>query len=212
MAVLITSMPFPVREPASCPTVKALEPPTSAHFADAEARRLATAVGRGDEAAFRELYDCYRERVFRFALVLGRGDEPLAQETAQSVFVTAAAKLRSVESEDHLWNWLARVARQQLAKTRRQRQRDSAVVGVADLPECADAREPDSVLDEHLDAALLALEPEDRQLVEWFYFDDLGHKEIAERLSATPKAVSSRLERARAKLRLLIKQKLSHET
>jgi RNA polymerase sigma-70 factor (ECF subfamily) len=212
MAVLITSMPFPVREPASCPTVKALEPQTTASAADAEARRLATAVGSGDEAAFRELYDRYRERVFRFALVLGRGDELLAQETAQSVFITAAAKLRRVESEEHLWNWLARVARQQLARTWQQRQRDSAVAGVADLPEWADAREPDSVLDEYLDVALLALEAEDRQLIELYYFDDLSHKEIGERLNATPKAISSRLERARARLRSVLAQKLSHET
>jgi DNA-directed RNA polymerase specialized sigma24 family protein len=40
----------------------------------------------------------------------------------------------------------------------------------------------------------------------------LSQKEIAEQLGTTPKAVSSRLERAREKLRLLIKRNLSHET
>jgi RNA polymerase sigma factor (sigma-70 family) len=52
---------------------------------------------------------------------------------------------------------------------------------------------------------------DEREMVEWFYFDRLSHKEIAERLDATPKAVSSRLERARAKLRAAIAQRLSHE-
>jgi RNA polymerase sigma-70 factor (ECF subfamily) len=59
-------------------------------------------------------------------------------------------------------------------------------------------------LEELLEAALLAADEEDRQVIQWFYFDGLSHKEIAERLKATPKAVSSRLERARAKLKSLV--------
>jgi RNA polymerase sigma factor (sigma-70 family) len=212
MTVWIHSLPFPVPAQASRPTGDALNVQTPSSTADAEARRLATAVARGDEAAFRELYDRYHERLFRFALVLGHGDELLAAETVQSVFVTAASKLRHVQAEEHLWNWLARVARQQLAKSRRQRQRDSALVSVVDLPDCADERELDSVLEENLDAALQTMEAEERQLVEWFYFDGLSHKEIAERLDASPKAVSSRLERARARLRSVLKRTLSHET
>ena len=180
--------------------------------ADTEARRLAIAVGRGDEAAFQQLYDGYHGRLFRFALVLGHGDESLAGETVQSAFVTAAASLRRVESEQHLWNWLARVARQHLAKMRRQRRQDPSVEELASLPDCADTREADSVLEEKLDAALVAIEPEERQLLEWFYFDGLSHKEIAERLGATAKAISSRLERARARLRSLLTRNLSHET
>ena len=205
-------MPFPALEPTMRPTVAASSLQTSRSSADADARRLAASVARGDEAAFRQLYDRYQPRLFRLALVLGRGDESLAQDTVQSVFVTAAAKLRRVDSEEHLWNWLARVARQQLAKAWRQRQRDPAVVGMADLPEPPDAVKPDSVLEENLDAALQAMDAEERQLIEWFYFDRLSHQEIAEQLNATPKAVSSRLERTRAKLRSLITRRLSHET
>ena len=201
-------MPFPVCERASRVTVKAFHSPTSPPSVDAEARRLAASVAHGDDDAFRELYDRYHQRLFRFALTLGQGDESLAQETVQSVFITAAAKLRRVENEEHLWNWLARIARQQLAKVWRQQRRDSAIVGMADLPECAEAHESDSVLEKNLDTALLAIEPDDRQLIEWFYFDGLSHKEIAGRLSATPKAVTSRLERARARLRSLLAQKL----
>jgi RNA polymerase sigma-70 factor (ECF subfamily) len=205
-------MPFPALEPTARPTAMASSLQTSRSSADAEARQLAAAVARGDEAAFRQLYDRYQPRLFRLALVLGRGDESLAQDTVQSVFVTAAAKLRRVDGEEHLWNWLARVARQQLAKAWRQRQRDSAVLGMADLPEHPDAVKPDSVLEESLDTALQAMDAEGRQLIEWFYFDRLSHQEIAGQLNATPKAVSSRLERARAKLRSLITRRLSHET
>jgi RNA polymerase sigma-70 factor (ECF subfamily) len=192
--------------------VEASSGPSTAGAADAEASRLATAIARGDEAAFRALYDRYHARLFRFALVLGRGEESLAHDAVQSTFVTAARKLRRADSEEHLWNWLARITRQHLAKSWRTRQRESTLMTVDELPDCPAAAAPDSALEEILDSALNLMESEERHLIELFYFDRLSQKEIAERLNTTPKAVSSRLERTREKLRSLIKRKMSHET
>ncbi|HEY2081464.1 MAG TPA: sigma-70 family RNA polymerase sigma factor [Verrucomicrobiae bacterium] len=201
-----------IREQIPRPTVEAsIGQPASA--ADAEARVLAASIARGDEAAFRALYERYHQRLFRFALVLGRGDESLAQDTVQAVFVVAAKKLRRADSEEHLWNWLARIARQQLAKAWRTRRREAVMVSVEVLPEdCPATAEPDSFLEEVLDGAVKMLDSEERRLIRIFYFDRLSQKEIAEQLGTTPKAISSRLERAREKLRLMIKRKLSHET
>lgn len=207
-----TSMSLLIREQIPRDIVEAPSGQT-ASATDAEARRVATAIGRGDEAAFRALYERYHQRLFRFALVLGRGDESLAHEIVQSVFVIAAKKLRRADGEAHLWNWLARVARQQLAKKWRTHLRDAAIISVEELPEnYPAAADVDSVLEEILDAALNAMEAEERQLIEAFYFDNLSQKELAERLGTTPKAVSSRLERAREKLRAAIKRKLSYES
>ena len=173
---------------------------------------MAAEVACGDEAAFRQLYDRYHQRVLRLALVLARGEETLAHDAVQAAFVTAAEKLRRVEGEGHLWNWLARVARQHIAKAWRQQQRESAVIGMADPPDCAGAEDSDTVLEECLDTALQTMDDDERRIIEWFYFDQLSQKEIAEQLASTPKAVSSRLERARAKLRSIMARKLSHET
>lgn len=202
-------MPLLTHEQTPHATVEAL---SGQPAADAEARALAEGIARGDEQAFRALYDRYHGRLFRLALVLGRGDETLAQDLVQSVFVTAARKLRRVETEEHLWNWLARVARQQFAKALRKRQRDPSITNAELLTDdCPASAEPDSFLEEALDRALQSLDAEDRQLVETFYFDRLSQKELAERLGTTPKGVSGRLERAREKLRSLIKRALSHE-
>jgi RNA polymerase sigma-70 factor (ECF subfamily) len=195
----------------SLPTVKAPLASTAPDGPDANARRISSAVGRGDEAAFEELYDTYRARLFRFALVLGRGDEALAQEVVQNAFVTAAAKLRKVESDEHLWNWLARVARQHLSKAWRKERTDPALLGITDLDEHPQESQSDSLMEERLGAALLELPVEDRQLIEWFYFEHLSHKDIATLLNTTAKAVSSRLERARAHLRSTLKRSISHE-
>jgi len=207
-----TSIPLLIREQIPRSIVETPTGQTAASAPDEEARRLAAGVARGDESAFCALYERYHARLFRFALVLSRGDESLAQDTVQSVFITAAEKLRRADSEAHLWNWLARVARQQLARRWRSHQRDSAFVSAGALPEEFPAAEPDSVLEEILDAALQSMEPDERALIENFYFDRRSQKEIAEQLNTTPKAISSRLERAREKLRSLIKRKLSHET
>jgi RNA polymerase sigma-70 factor (ECF subfamily) len=212
MTVSTMSMPLLIKEQISRPVVEASTEPSTASEADTEARRLAAAVARGDEEAFRTLYDRYHQRLFRLAVVLGHGDESLAHDAVQSAFVTAARKLRRADSEEHLWNWLARVARQQFSHAWRRQQRDSTVVAIEPLPDYPAAAEPDSLLEEVLDASLTSMEPEERQLVELFYFDRLSQKEIAERLNTTPKAISSKLERTREKLRALIKRKLSHET
>jgi RNA polymerase sigma-70 factor (ECF subfamily) len=184
---------------------------TTGDHPDETARRVAAGIARGDETAFREFYDGYHRRLLRFVLALAGGDATLAQETVQAAFLTAAAKLRKAESEEHLWNWLARVARQQLAKTWRQQRRNSAIIGMAEVPDGPGAVETDSQLEKSLDAALLTMEADERELVEWFYFDGLSHKEIAERLGTTVKSVSSRLERARARLRDLIQRRMSRE-
>lgn len=211
MAISTTSMSLLIRERIPRAIVDASSG-QSTSAADAEARSVAEAIGRGDEAAFRAFYERYQQRLFRFALVVGQGDESLAREIVQSTFVIAAKKLRRADGEEHLWNWLARVARQQFAKKWRTHQRDAAIISVEKVPEDYAAAEPDSVLEEILDAALSAMEAEERKLIETFYFDNLSQKEIAERLGTTPKAVSSRLERAREKLRASIKRKLSYES
>jgi RNA polymerase sigma-70 factor (ECF subfamily) len=204
--VLDTSM----RELALPPRLSGVSTTGSPSPADVQASQLAAAVGRGDEAAFTVLYDRYQDRLFRLTLSLNGGDESTAHEIVQSVFVIAAGKLRRAAGEEHLWNWLAQVTRQQLARIWRQRKREVMVAGVEDLPELAATR-PDDGLAQNLDEALLALEAEDRQLMEWFYFENLSHKDIAGRLATTAKAVSGRLARTRSRLRAWLSRKHPHE-
>jgi len=211
MTAAASSTPLLVMAPPPRPAVETAQPRPEVAAEDAEARRLAAAISIGDESAFQVLYARYQRRLLRLALVLARGDEGLANDAVQAAFIVAAKKLRSAESADHLWNWLARVARQQVAKAWRRHAHDVEVVEVAELPDCP-ANQSDSLLEQCLERAMQSLDADEHEVIEWFYFDGLGHREIAERLGATPKAVSSRLERARTKLRGVIARQLSHET
>ncbi len=207
MILSTPAMSIPVSEPT--PRMKQ----SAATLAeDAEARQISAGLAKGDEGAFNQLYDRYHRRLFRLALALGHGDETLAYDAAQSALLTAAAKLKAVTSEEHLWNWLARAARQHLGKDRRKQQRHPEPISLEDLHGAVEGVAAQTALENSVDSALLALEPEDRQAVEWFYFDGLSHKEIAARLETTDKAVSSRLERARAKMRPLLLKERSRET
>ena len=207
MIVSNPSMAYPISEPTPRMKESAASP-----VDDAEARQISAGLAKGDEAAFNQLYDRYHRRLFRLALALGHGDEGLAYDAAQSALLTAAAKLKAVASEEHLWNWMARTARQYLGKDRRKQQRHPQPISLEDLHGAGEGVAAETALENSVDAALLALEPEDRQVVEWFYFDGLSHKEIAARLQMTDKAVSNRLERARAKLRPLLLKERSRES
>ncbi len=194
------------------PTASARSASAPAAAAATEARRLSQAVARGDEEAFRQLYDGYSDRVLRLAIVLARGDTPLARDIAQVVWLTAARKLKPLESDAHLWNWLALVTRQQATKALHRAAGHAAEISLAELPDHPAPAEADTRLEECLDAAVRNLEPEDQHIIEWFYFEHLSCEDIAGRLDTTAKAISSRLERARAKLRALVQRMLAHET
>jgi len=204
MTASVNPISFVIRDEEARPGMKAPAAAVPVPDPDGQARRLVAEIARGEEVAFVELYDRYQGRLFRLALALARGDEALAAETVQSAFLTAAAKLRRIETEQHLWNWLASVARQHLAKAWRRQKRDAAFVFMAEMPEQAAAGSSDDALERKLDDALLSMDPADRQLIEWRYFDGLSHRDMAARAGATVKAVSSKLERARLKLRALL--------
>ena len=75
--VSTSSISIPLGEAASHHAAMDESLPTSPARADAEACPLALAVSRGDEGAFRELYDLYHARLLRLAVVLCQGDECL---------------------------------------------------------------------------------------------------------------------------------------
>src|SRR6478752_4718900 len=110
----------------------------SGNTSDDHACQLAAAIGRGDEKAFDCFYDLYHARVLAFALRLYGGNTHPAEDLAQQVMVTAATKLRAVDGEGHLWNWLALVTRRHFAKHLRTAERlGPSVVELQALPELA---------------------------------------------------------------------------
>lgn len=168
----------------------------------AELRRLTEAMARGDDAAWLQFHRNYGPAVFRQLLALTRGDHDLAKEALQQTYLRVAKHVRPCATEAMFKGWLRTLARTALLDCwRRQRSfTDLLFRKWQEPPELSDPSQ-DTRLMEELDAALTRLDAADRTLLEDKYFAGQEVKTLAEQLTLTPKAVESRLTRARAALR-----------
>src|SRR5438874_10404941 len=158
---------------------------------------------RGDDGAWSQFHRDYGPRIFRQLLAATRGDHDLAREALQQAYLRIARYARPCAIEGMFIAWLRTVARTALSDCRRRRQTFWQMLQRRrDDPTATEsASEDEERLQAALDYALLQLDPADRELLEAKYFSGLAVAEIAARMALSPKAVESRLTRARAELR-----------
>jgi RNA polymerase sigma-70 factor, ECF subfamily len=167
-----------------------------------------------DEDAFRYFYFQYKDRLFRYLLVVARGDEYQARDALQSMLLRVVRNIREFNDEAVFWSWLTVVARTAWLDQHKVRRRYFAFLDrfrgeldpvSSDLP-AGDAAE--DRLDEALRSALADLSPDDRQLLQWKYFGEKSVREIAALQNASEKAIESKLSRARSKLKAALLNRL----
>jgi RNA polymerase sigma factor (sigma-70 family) len=167
---------------------------------------LTTGLARGDDEAWTEFHRDYGPGIFRQLLAATRGDHDLAGEALQQSYLRIARHARPCDCAPEFAGWLRVVARTALSDCRRRHQRFLGLLRRREIDpsEVSATHEPD-VAEEHLqaalDAALAMLAPDERALLEAKYFAGADVRSIAARLEISPKAVESRLTRARAALR-----------
>ena len=176
-------------------------------------RLLTERMVSGEEDAFCEFHRLYSDRLFRVLLVLTRGGEDLARELCQTTMVKVVRAIRIFEDEEHLWNWLVRIARNNFIDAVRKRRRTPEIVPFEMEGEkssgSVDAYETELMT--ALREAIDDLEPNERNLVEHFYFEERAQGVIAVEQNTTVKAVESKLGRVRRKLRAILLGKLRYE-
>jgi RNA polymerase sigma-70 factor (ECF subfamily) len=185
----------------------------SSEASAAELRALTGAMVRGEDAAWARFHQDFGPAVFRQLLALTRGDHDLAKEALQQTYLRVARHVRPCEAEGMFRSWLRTVARTALHDCWRRRRSfaDLLLRRHQEPPELADPSADDRLINE-LDSALRRLEATDQALLEAKYFSGLDVRTIAYNLSLSPKAVESRLTRARAALRReLLASLQSHE-
>jgi RNA polymerase sigma-70 factor, ECF subfamily len=141
------------------------------------------------------------ESVYRYAYRLC-GSVALAEDVTQETFLKAVkawGQLRASEAER---GWLLAIARHEFYRRCRKEQsvRSGALETLGAVPES----QPDGMPLEDRDwlqSALAALEPEQRQIVLMYHFEELSYAEIARELQIPLGTVMSRLSRARRHLR-----------
>jgi RNA polymerase sigma-70 factor (ECF subfamily) len=173
---------------------------------------LTRAVRRGDADAFSRFYDLYSFRIYKFLLVLARGDENEAREVCQAVFIKLAKRCDVFDDERRLWAWLCVLAKNAFVDQCRRRQRLNRFVSLDELRAEPNGHvRPEHRLGEILREALAALPPDERELIQAAYVDKRPLRELADEAGQTYKAVESRLGRLRQKLKEQLLKDLRHE-
>jgi RNA polymerase sigma-70 factor, ECF subfamily len=165
---------------------------------------LVARMARGDREAAGELYDRHSATLFALALrILGARGE--AEDLVHDVFLEAWRHAAEYDpARASVRAWLA-VRTRSRALDCRKSARVSRSVGLPEewLESPADsAREPGHVVDQgRLRHVLVALPPEQREVLVLGYFEGLSSSEIAERLALPIGTVKSRVAAALGRLR-----------
>jgi len=148
------------------------------------------------EAAFIALHKGSYARIYRY--ILRRiNDTQVAEELAADVFRVAWQKWETAKAPDV--PWLYSVARNLVGNAYRSRERHLALqlrLQASAYPVSGAA--PDTAA---VDAALDALRPQDREILQLAYWDDLAIAEIAQVIGCSAAAAKVRLHRAREAFR-----------
>ena len=199
---------------------RSIEREVAGQLSFADTPRVTALLRAGNEAAFRWLHGQWNERLFRYCLVLARGDGTAASDIAQSTYVRLCRHVRELPNEQALWNWMACAARSAATDLHRTRGRYRAALerfgdwlrgsvdGSRDF-ECAE--EDGDALFLALEIALSHLEREERFLVDARYFQALALEDIARKIGVSARAVEGRLARLRKRLRTYISAELARK-
>ncbi|HYC72889.1 MAG TPA: sigma-70 family RNA polymerase sigma factor [Opitutaceae bacterium] len=177
-------------------------PSADTRDAGADLSALTAALARGDDAAWARFDREFGPAMLRQLLAVTRGDFDLAKEAQQRAYLRIARHVRPCESLPMFRVWIRTVARTALLDCwRRRRSFLDLLQRRRQQPPELDDPAADDRLTAALDAALVALAPADRLLLEEKYLAGATVAALAVRLELSAKAVESRLSRARGALR-----------
>jgi RNA polymerase sigma factor (sigma-70 family) len=162
---------------------------------------------RTDAGAFRELYDRYAERVYRFQL--GRsGSADAAHDLTAETFAQAwlaRARFRD-EAGGSAGPWLFAIARHVLSTSVRRGRLERAACERLRILERLDrepaVEEPDETWLDGLDEALAELPESQLDAIRLRFADDLAYDDVAEELGTSPQAARVRVHRGLQTLRI----------
>ena len=164
----------------------------------------------GDQAAFLELYDRYREPIFRFAYRL-LGSVEIAEDVTHDCFLSLIRKPENYRPERaSLKTYLYAAARNLALKHFRDQGRETGLEEVTEEPRDSPRRGPlrrllDEELATHVKEAIFGLPPLQREALILFEYEGLSLSEVAQVAGTDAGAIKARLYRARQGLRRVLR-------
>lgn len=159
---------------------------------------------RGDVSAFSELVSRFQDRIYRFLVRLTRSQDD-ARDLTQETFLRAFQSLPRWTPDARFTTWLFRIARNLAFDLLRRHKRVEFVSLEEDATIVDTAQGPDDVLQTAqrlrlLEAALLRLPAEHREILLLREVEDMTYDDIADVLGLNLGTVKSRIARARCAL------------
>jgi RNA polymerase sigma-70 factor (ECF subfamily) len=166
---------------------------------DADDLALVERCRAGDTAAFEAIVERYQRVLFTVALRM-LGNHAAASDAAQNAFVKAYQKLDTFDRTRRFFSWIYRILVNECLNTRRDgRPLEAIPPGLAAVGTPADAFEAGERRS-RVQAAILALPTEYREVIVLRHFTELSYEEIGEALHVPAKTVKSRLHTAKERL------------
>jgi RNA polymerase sigma-70 factor (ECF subfamily) len=178
-------------------------------------QELLREIAKGDEAAFRALYERYQGRLYRFAMHMS-GNTATAEEVTQEVFMLLMSKPKAYQAhKGTVAGYLFGIARNLTRRSLRERSRDVAVALSPDECDCAELAMDGDLLQDLTQSELLdslrkavpTLPEPYREVVVLCDLEEMSYADAADLLECSEGTVASRLHRARA----MLKVKLSRQ-
>jgi RNA polymerase sigma-70 factor (ECF subfamily) len=172
-------------------------------------RELVERCRSGDERAFQELIEHYKDLVFA---VIARTvqDRSQAEDLAQEVFLRIHRGLPYFRGEARLSTWVYRI----VANVCLQERPRPAALSLDDertgarATAASDRQFSDLVLRDRLEKAIARLPPHHRLLIAAHYLDGVRYEDLAEALQLPLGTIKTQLHRAKQQLRRLLETEL----
>jgi RNA polymerase sigma-70 factor, ECF subfamily len=162
-------------------------------------RQLVDAARRGERDAFRALFETFKDRVYSIALRF-TGDESLAMDIAQDVFVKLFASIGEFRGDAAFATWVYRLVVNQCLDHRRRSWRMLPIaddlLSVLRAPGDSLDRMLQSEMRERVRKAVDKLPAELKMVIVLRYTEGMSYDEIADVLGCATGTVASRLNRA----------------
>ena len=153
-----------------------------------------------ERAQFNDAVHRYQDMVYRIALHRYANPDD-AEDTVQEVFLRLFAREKGFESGEHLRRWLIRVTVNVCRDTMKSAWRRNVPLDlVGELPALEQPEQRE------LYQVVMTLPEQDRVVLDLFYYEELTTKEIARLLHIRQTTVTTRLSRARERLKRKLKE------
>jgi RNA polymerase sigma-70 factor (ECF subfamily) len=174
------------------------------------------ACQRGDREAFRLLFETYQSKVYSISLYYFKGDETIAHDVTQAVFLKLMTKIEQFRRDAEFTTWLYRLVVNACMDEQRRRRRflpfgdgfmsghSSSNSGVEQNVQ--EERYERIELADSVKAAIGELRPKLRLPILLKYVEGLSYDEIAGALNCSKGTIASRLNRGHK----ILAERLSH--